>query len=111
MYCVCGNKNSPLFELPGEFEQRNKWLEIIAEFCGNFSKTSTIFIIFYTDISNITDHSVICIYHFEENDYCNTKKSCRLIKGVVPSVFVNIKYGRMKSIKDRYILWKSTLIF
>jgi hypothetical protein len=63
---VCGNKNRPLFELPGEFEQRNKWLEIIGEFCGNFSKTptnlyiigSTIFIIFYTDISNITDHSV-----------------------------------------------------
>jgi hypothetical protein len=38
---VCGNKNRPLFELPGEFEQRNKWLEIIGEFCGNFSKTPT----------------------------------------------------------------------
>jgi hypothetical protein len=62
---VCGNKNSPLFELPGKFDERNKWLAIIAEFCGNFSKTqqicnNTIFIIFYTDISNITDHSVIC---------------------------------------------------
>jgi hypothetical protein len=56
---VCGNKNSPLFELPGKFDERNKWLAIIAEFCGNFSKTqqicnNTIFIIFYTDISNIS---------------------------------------------------------
>jgi hypothetical protein len=56
---VCGNKNSPLFELPGKFDERNKWLAIIAEFCGNFLKTqqicnNTIFIIFYTDISNIS---------------------------------------------------------
>jgi hypothetical protein len=93
-------------ELPREFEERNKWLAIIAEFCGNFSKTqqicnNTIFIIFYTDISNITDHSVICLNHFEENICYKTKKSCRLIKGVAPSIFVSIKFCRMKRINDR----------
>jgi hypothetical protein len=103
---VCGNKNSPLFELPGKFDERNKWLAIIAEFCGNFSKTqqicnNTIFIIFYTDISNITDHSVICFNHFEENVCYKTQNSCRLIKGAAPSVFVSINFCRMKRIKDR----------
>jgi hypothetical protein len=53
-------------------------------------------------VQEIRRISVICIDHFEENDYYNTKKSCRLIKGVVPSVLVSIKYCRMKRKNDRY---------
>jgi hypothetical protein len=78
-----------------------KLLQKLQQICNN-----AIFITFYTDISNIRDHSVICINNFEENVYYNTKKSCRLIKGAVPFVFVSIKYCRMKRIRQVYFIEK-----